>query len=107
MQIILVEDGADIPPKRSPHGRRTAPFPKSLVVELRARRLTQRLIEVVMYDSAGLTRKEIAARMQVVPQTVKAYWKVIYDKLQVSSREEVRALVRSIVVEVVQPRTLE
>jgi len=48
--------------------------------------LTQRECETVEYLVQGLTSKEIAARMQISPNTVKAFLRLVMVKMKVSTR---------------------
>jgi len=51
--------------------------------------LTQRERETVEYLAQGLTSKEIAARMNISPNTVKAFLRLIMMKMGVSTRSGV------------------
>ena len=48
--------------------------------------LTQRECETVEYLLQGLTSKEIAARMNISPNTVKAFLRLVMVKMKVSTR---------------------
>lgn len=48
--------------------------------------LTQRECETVEYLCQGLTSKEIAARMKISPNTVKAFLRLVMVKMKVSTR---------------------
>jgi len=48
--------------------------------------LTQRECETVEYLLQGLTSKEIAARMKISPNTVKAFLRLVMVKMKVSTR---------------------
>lgn len=48
--------------------------------------LTQRECETVDYLLQGLTSKEIAARMKISPNTVKAFLRLVMVKMKVSTR---------------------
>jgi DNA-binding NarL/FixJ family response regulator len=49
-------------------------------------RLTEREGETISHLKLGLTSKEIAARMQVSPNTVKVFLRSIMSKMSVSTR---------------------
>ena len=49
-------------------------------------RLTQREQETVGFLTLGLTSKEIASRMNVSPNTVKAFFRLVMTKMAVSTR---------------------
>ncbi len=49
-------------------------------------RLTHREKEIVELLTLGLTSKEIATRMNVSPNTVKTYFRLIMGKMAVSTR---------------------
>ena len=51
------------------------------------RLLTQREIEIVRLVTAGLTNKEIGARLFVTEGTVKVHLHNIFEKLQVRDRK--------------------
>ena len=49
-------------------------------------RLTQREQETVGLLTLGLTSKEIASRMNISPNTVKAFFRLVMTKMAVSTR---------------------
>jgi DNA-binding NarL/FixJ family response regulator len=49
-------------------------------------RLTGREVEVVRHLAGGLTSKEIAARMNLSPNTVKAFFRLVMTKMGVTNR---------------------
>ncbi|MFP3712122.1 helix-turn-helix transcriptional regulator [Puerhibacterium sp. TATVAM-FAB25] len=59
---------------------------------LRLRRLTAREREVAQLLLAGLSTREISARLWIAPETLRGHIKVIFAKLDVSSRPELAAL---------------
>lgn len=55
--------------------------------------LTPREAEVTLAAARGFTTKEIAAMLGLSPHTVETHIKVVFDKLGVSSRSELAAIV--------------
>lgn len=64
--------------------------------ELLERGLSERLALVVLLDALGKQRSEIARMCDVSSRTIKWYWEQIYARLDVTSRAEVRTLVRTL-----------
>jgi len=58
--------------------------------------LTERELEVLRLIAAGLSNREIAARLVLALSTVKSYVNTIYSKLQVESRTQVVARARAL-----------
>jgi LuxR family maltose regulon positive regulatory protein len=58
--------------------------------------LTEREREVVSLLSAGLSNKEIAAKLVIAPSTVKQHLKNIYSKLEVHNRTQAVARARDL-----------
>jgi DNA-binding NarL/FixJ family response regulator len=54
----------------------------------RDRRLTNRDITLIRLAALGMSNKEIAAKMDLSLSTIKAYFKNIYEKLEVNSRTQ-------------------
>lgn len=57
--------------------------------------LTARETEIVSLIDAGLSNKQIAARLSIQPSTVKNHVHNILEKLQVTARDDAAAVVRS------------
>jgi DNA-binding CsgD family transcriptional regulator len=63
---------------------------RSAVIDLAARfQLTDREIEAVQHLAEGLTSKEIAQRMNISPNTVKVFLRLIMLKMHVTTRSGV------------------
>jgi LuxR family transcriptional regulator, maltose regulon positive regulatory protein len=58
--------------------------------------LSQRELEVLALMAAGLTNREIAARLVISPETVKKHTTAIYGKLGVKNRTEAAARARDL-----------
>lgn len=53
--------------------------------------LTEREAEVVELSARGLIAKEVASQLRCSPKTVEEYWRRIYRKCNLSSRQAVMA----------------
>lgn len=56
--------------------------------------LTPRELEVLRFIAKGMTQAETARLLEISPHTVAGYVKVLYRKLNVSSRAEAALLAR-------------
>lgn len=65
---------------------RIAPGRLDLSAAARQFRLTQREQQTVELLTLGLTSKEIARRMNISPNTVKAFFRLVMTKMAVSTR---------------------
>src|SRR5438270_13714482 len=55
------------------------------------RQLTPQELQVAMTLAEGLTTREAAARLYLSPKTVEYHLRHVYDKLEIRTREELRA----------------
>lgn len=64
------------------------PFEAHLLERVNATDLSMRQREVALLSAKGLTQAQIGQRLNLTPQTVKDYFKGIYARLQIGSRDE-------------------
>lgn len=79
MRVLLERSGYASPSSGSENRRGSGPLTETL---------SQREIEVLTLAAAGLTNKEIGARLGISPRTVQVHLANIFGKLQVASRTE-------------------
>ncbi|MBC7183340.1 MAG: response regulator transcription factor, partial [Marinobacter sp.] len=85
------DSGSARPPETPAEPERT-----NSASELLQEPLSQREVEVLTLIHAGHANKEIAARMEVAPATVKAHIRNLYGKLGVGRRTEALARAREL-----------
>ena len=66
-----------------------------LVVQRRST-LSRREAVVAVHDFLGVPRGELSVQLKVSPETIRTFWKRIYHKTKIRSREKVRAWVEQI-----------
>lgn len=66
----------------------SVPLEAQLLERVNATTLSMRQKEVALLSAKGLPNAQIAQQLHLTPQTVKDYFKDIYARLQVNSREE-------------------
>ena len=56
-------------------------------------RLTPRQSEVLLMISNGYSNKDIAAALEISPETVKAHLKVVFQRTKIRKRAEAKSIV--------------